>query len=337
MKVTVIGAGSWGTALSLLLGRNGHDVLLLGRDPEGVEALKARRENLRYLPGFLLPKCVRYATLDESHESADMVVIAVPSSAVHEVLPGVRSEGPIVVASKGLNAVTDGVLSDMVASAFPEATVGVLSGPNLAVELAQGIPTVAVAACTDEASAARIRDAFMCPTYRVYISDDVKGVELAGALKNVLAIGAGISDGLGFGDNTKGALMARGLNEVAQIGLALGARLDTFLGIAGVGDLFATATSRLSRNYRVGRALGEGKELNQALAEIGQVAEGVPTCEVAVRLARRLGTPAPICEATYAVLHSRVTARRAVTELMERIPRKEGVLAGDGWRSKGGK
>jgi glycerol-3-phosphate dehydrogenase (NAD(P)+) len=302
---------------------------MLGGEQDDMASIAEHRENLRYLPGFLLTKDVRYARAGEIDDPCDMCVIAVPSGVVHEVLPYAKSKGPIVIASKGLEPTTDGVLSDLVEAAYPDNHVVALSGPNLAVELAQGIPTVAVAACTDEVSAALVRDVFFAPTYRVYISDDIKGVELAGALKNVLAIGAGISDGLGFGDNTKGALLARGLNEVARIGLKLGARLDTFLGIAGVGDLFATASSKLSRNYRVGLALGQGQTLQYALTSIGQVAEGVTTCQVATRLARKLGVQAPICEAIEAILNGKVDPRRAVSELMERLPRREGVLVGD--------
>lgn len=324
----MLGAGSWGTALALLLGRNGREVVLYGRDPDAVESLRQRRENLQYLPGFVLPECVSYERMEGELPPGEMSVVAVPSMAVAGVLPLLGEQSLVLVASKGLDPSGDRLLSDAVEQTHPGTVVAVLSGPNLAVEIARGVPTLAVVACSDEPSAEKVRAAFMSHTYRVYLSDDVRGVELAGALKNVLAIGAGMSDGLGYGDNTKGALLARGLNEVAGIGLAMGARLDTFLGIAGVGDLFATASSTLSRNYRVGRALGAGRSLRDVLEEIGQVAEGVTSCEVAVRIARRMGVPAPICEAIDAVLHGRIEARKAVPELMERTPRKEGVFPG---------
>lgn len=326
MTVAVLGAGSWGTALALILARNGHEVALLGRAEDEIAGIAQRRENLRYLPGFALPDAVRPGLLEDGCPGADFWVIAVPSGAVRDVL-GAMPEGALtVIASKGLDPVTARPLCDTVRDARPDATIAALSGPNLAVELARGVPTAAVSACADETAATCVREAFMCATFRVYLSDDLIGVELAGALKNVLAIGAGVSDGLGYGDNTKGALLARGLREMAELGLAYGGKMDTFFGVAGVGDLFATAASRLSRNYRVGRALGEGKALDQALREIGQVAEGVPTSEAAVRLARERNVETPIFEVVDAILRERLQPRDGVARLMERTPKREGVL-----------
>lgn len=325
MQVHVVGAGSWGTALTLVLARNGLDVRIIVRDEETLEALRSRRENLRYLPGFLLPKEVEVGAWDDLSQPADMTVIAVPTAAVGEVLDELKDPGRIVIASKGLTNHGDGLLTDLLEEKCPGVEVAALSGPNLAVELARGIPTVAVAASTNEATAERVRDAFMSRTYRVYVSDDIRGVELAGALKNVLAIGAGMGDGLGFGDNTKGALLARGLNEMARLGMKMGARLDTFMGIAGVGDLFATASSKLSRNYRVGYALGQGRSLSAALEEVGQVAEGVPTSEQARRLALKYDVPMPVHEVLWRVITGEYEARTAVQALMERTPKREGV------------
>jgi glycerol-3-phosphate dehydrogenase (NAD(P)+) len=328
MTVAVLGAGSWGTALALLLARNGHEVALLGRDAAEMANLRALRENLRYLPGFALPQNARPAALDAAPEAADLWVIATPAGAVREVVRFIPETALAVVASKGLDPVAARPLSETIREALPAATIAALSGPNLAVELARGVPAAAVAACPDEAAAETVRQAFMCAALRVYLSDDLTGVELAGALKNVLAIGGGVSDGLGYGDNTKGALLARGLREMTGLGVALGGKPGTFFGVAGVGDLFATAASRLSRNYRVGRALGEGRDLAEALAEIGQVAEGVPTAEAAVRLARRAGVEAPIFEAVDAILRGRLLPREGVARLMERTPKREGVFLG---------
>ena len=327
MRVAVLGSGSWGTALAIVLGRNGHDVLLLGRDPEETASIGRLRENLRYLPGFPLPPNVQASLLGEPYE-ADLAVIAVPSGAVRETAAFLPT-GParVVVASKGLEPHTGRFMADVLLDARPEARVGVLSGPNLAVEIARGVPTVALSAFARREDAEAVQAAFTCARFRVSVTEDVVGVELAGALKNVLAIGGGMSDGLGFGDNTKGAFLARGLMEVARLGAALGARAETFLGPAGVGDLFATANSRLSRNYRVGLALGQGMTLGDALAEVGQVAEGVPTSEAAEILARRHGVEIPVMAAIEAVLRGRVTPSKAVAMLMERTPRMDDFLA----------
>ena len=327
MVISVVGAGSWGTALAIVLARNGHTVRLIGRESSDLDSLASVRENLRYLPGFALPEGVTVHRDTEALAPGDMVVEAVPSGTVQENLDHFAGYPVIVVASKGLAPENDGVLSDDLEQAYPEAKVVALSGPNLAVELAKGVPTAAISAGRDLAAAELVRGAFQCSSYRVYISDDVKGVQLAGALKNVMAIGAGVGDGLGYGDNTKGAFLARGLNEMTRLGVAMGAKAETFYGIAGVGDLFATASSRLSRNYRVGYALGEGKSLEAILADLGQVAEGVPTCEIAVRLARKINCPVPIMESTLAIVQGKTSPRAAVARLMEGVSTHENVAA----------
>lgn len=319
MKVNVVGAGSWGTALAILLGRNGHEVVLSGRDPDEMESLRRHRENLRYLPGFLLPETVLFSSLAEAPADADMMVLAIPSAALREVAGGLGPGAPlVVVAAKGLEAGTGRTMAEIAAEAMPAAQVGAISGPNLAVEIVRGIPTAAVAAYAELAPAETVRTAFTCRTFRVYITDDLLGVELAGALKNVLAIGAGLSDGLGFGDNTKGALLARGLREMTALGVAMEADPETFMGIAGVGDLFATATSVLSRNYRLGVALAKGKSLSAALEELGQVAEGVGTSDAAQLLAGRHGVEMPVFAAIEAVIHGRLSPAQGVSRLMER-------------------
>lgn len=323
MTVTVLGAGSWGTALAILVARNGNDVVLHGRDADHLSSIGSLRENLQYLPGFVIPDNVRVVSESELMES-DLWIVAVPSSGVREEIGKIKGDSPqIVIASKGLEPGTAKTMAEVVQDGIQHAAISALSGPNLAVEIVRGVPTAAVVASKDLAFADRARNAFMCKSYRVYTSDDVMGVELAGSLKNVLAIGAGISDGLGYGNNTKGALLARGLYEITELGAKMGGRRETFMGIAGVGDLFATASSNLSRNYRVGFAVGEGKSLSETLELIGQVAEGVNTAEAAVVLARRNGVQAPIMEAIDSVLKGRMRALDAVNLLMERMPRSE--------------
>lgn len=327
MHLTVLGAGSWGTALAILLARNGNDVTLWGRDSEEMLSVKALRENVQYLQGFAIPESVTILSSDEELPECDAWVVAVPSGAVRSICSKITGDRPLVVmASKGLESTSAMPLCEVAKQTLPTARVGVISGPNLAIEIVRAIPTAAVVAFADPSDAEVIRSAFMCRQFRVYVSDDIVGVELAGALKNVMGIAAGLSDGLGFGDNTKGALLARGLHEMASLGLAMGARLDTFLGVAGVGDLFATAASRLSRNYRVGRALGEGATLEMALQSIGQVAEGVVTSEAAMVLARRNNVKMPTFEATDNVIRGRVRPLEAVAQLMERLPRSEAIL-----------
>ena len=325
MRATVVGAGSWGTALAVVLARNGHDVCLAAHTAEQAHELQARRENLDHLPGTALPASITVRPMSEALPEADLAVVATPSHAVRQacaLLAG--SKAPVVVASKGLEP-GGGILTDAAREALGGVEVAALSGPNLAKELAEGVPTVAVAASQSRELAMLTREAFSSAKYRVYITDDVIGVELAGALKNVIAIAAGMSDGLSYGDNTKAALLSRGLSEMTRLGVAAGARTETFMGVAGVGDLFATASSSLSRNYRVGLALAQGASLAEALEAIGQVAEGVPTTEAALALASRHGLPAPICGAVWSVIRGEATARANVARLMERTTLYENV------------
>jgi glycerol-3-phosphate dehydrogenase (NAD(P)+) len=232
---------------------------------------------------------------------------------------------PLLIASKGLDVVSSRLLSEVAEELHPGIVTGVITGPNLAVEMVRGIPTAAVVGFEDQAIADFVRQAFVSGSLRVYRSDDRCGLQLAGALKNVVAIAAGMSDGLGFGDNTKGALLARGWREMLTLGLAMGAKAETFMGIAGIGDLFATAASSLSRNYRLGRALGEGAKLATAIDALGQVAEGVPTAEAAVQLARKHGVSMPIFEGIEAVLRGRMDPKRGVAMLMERVTPDEQI------------
>lgn len=323
MRVRVIGAGSWGTALSLVLVRNGHMVELVAHDELTAAQLNQDRENKQYLSTFRFTDAISVVSLGKQSGPANFTVVAVPSFALRDVLGHMGNEGIVCLASKGLDEETGGVLSDVMASVNPLAIPVALSGPNLAMELAKGVPTAAVCASPDEDAAEIVRKAFNGKGYRVYIGDDLKGVELAGALKNVIAIGAGICDGLGFGDNTKGAFVCRGLAEITRLGVAMGAKMETFLGLAGVGDLFATCNSRLSRNYRVGQAIAGGAYLDEAVASIGQVAEGVPTLKVALRMAAEKGIEVPLMSVLNEVLIGMIGFDEAITKLMERDTRFE--------------
>jgi len=328
-RVAILGAGSWGTALATLLSRCAC-VRLWARDPGLARRIQRERTNPRYLPGFQVPACVEAtADLEQALEGAQAAVLAVPAGATREValqaaqaLTRVRL---IVSAAKGLEDTTGLRMSQVIGQALgaPHPRIAALSGPNLAVEVAQGAPTASVAAADSPEVARACQALWMGPTFRVYTSRDLLGVELAGAMKNVIAIGAGICEGLGFGDNSRAAYMTRGLAEITRLGVALGAQPATFLGLAGVGDLIATAGSRLSRNYRVGLGLGQGRPLDEVLAEIGQVAEGVPTTRALCALAQRTRVEMPLSEALHAVLFEGASVRGTLTSLMLRPPQSE--------------
>jgi len=330
LKLAVIGAGSWGTALARLMCGSGCNVWLWTRDAAHAEALQRDRENNRYLPGFPFEPDIRVSCdIGETVDGADVVVIAVPSDAVAEVsslLGGVLKSGAAIVsASKGLDSETGRRVSEVIAAEIPGAgnTLAALSGPNLAVELAAGVPTAGVIACADDDTARFCRMVLGGPTFRLYTCHDIVGVELGGALKNVMAIGAGICEGMGFGDNAKAALMTRGLAEMTRLGCALGAKAETFAGLSGVGDLMATASSRLSRNLRVGLALGQGQCLDEALVEIDQVAEGVPTTRAALRLSEKTGIEVPISAEIHSILFEGRPPAEGLRNLMARTWKDE--------------
>ena len=331
-EIAVIGAGSWGTALAHLLAGNGHEVRLWDRDPELLEAIGKTGANPKYLPEAALPPTVKpRSSLAVALDGAEWAVVAVPSGAIRDVVgeagAHLASGCAVLSAAKGLEADTGFTMSDVIALLLqdtPHAGVVVLSGPNLAQEVVRRIPSASVCAARDIALARRAQEILMAPhVFRVYTHGDVRGVEIAGALKNVLAIGAGISDGLGFGDNTKAALMTRGLMEMTQIGIAAGAKPLTFLGLAGVWDLMATAASRLSRNYRVGLGLADHKPLAGVLHDLGQVAEGVATSRAARLLSRRYNIATPLFDAIYDVLYEGKAPQATVEELMSRPARDE--------------
>lgn len=326
--VGILGTGSWGTALAVMLGRKGVPVRIWGRDPELIARMKRDRVNARYLPETIIPDCVEFCEEPDMLAEIGTGILAVPACAVHEVLnklPSWAEKVLWVLAAKGLEPVRGELLSQVLLVRFPR--IGdryvVLSGPNLAIELVKGIPTATVAASRDREAASQVQELFMCPTLRVYTNPDVIGVELGGALKNVYAIGAGISDGLGYGDNTKGVLLTRGLAEMMRFGTAIGANPETFTGLTGVGDLIATAASRLSRNYRFGNALAQGKSPEEALDELGQVVEGYPTALVARTVAQEREVDVPILNAIANLLLGKIRIPDALQSLMNRPPRGE--------------
>lgn len=327
MKLSVIGSGGWGTALAILLVGKGHEVTLWSWCREESEKLKNEKENTAYLPGVRLPEGLTYTwDLKEAVTSAEVVVTVLPSHRMRDYarqMAPFLGDRPIVNCTKGLEPETLLTMSACIREEIPSARIAVLSGPSHAEEVARNIPTAVVAASEDEALAETVQDIFMTDTFRVYTSGDVKGVELGGALKNVIALCAGMVDGLGYGDNTKAALMTRGLVEIIRLGKALGAREETFTGLTGNGDLIVTCTSRHSRNRRAGVLLGEGKTLTEALSEIHMVTEGVTSCDAAFRLAKQTGVEMPIVFAAHAVLYEEKHPREAVLELMMRDRKKE--------------
>lgn len=327
----MIGAGGWGTALAASIAQEGQPTLLWTRQSAAADAIRARRENVRYLPGVPLPECLAVtADLQEVAAFSRYLILAVPSQAVRavatELARFVTAEHRILNAAKGLEVDTSLRLSQVLCDVLPQVpihAVATLSGPNHAEEVGRGIPSATVVAAQAREVADAWQDVLITPTLRVYTSSDQVGVELAGALKNIIALAAGISDGLGFGDNTKAALVTRGLAEIARLGVKLGALPLTFSGLAGLGDLMATCGSRHSRNRAVGEAVGSGKTLAAALAERGMAVEGVPTCQAAARLAHRLAVDMPITSAVYAVLFESFDPRAAVSALMSRGPKGE--------------
>ncbi len=320
--VAVVGAGSWGTVVAGLC-RQGGDVVLWARRPEIAKEMQAEHTNSIYLPGYLLPEDVRATSdLEEAVAHADVVALAVPSHGMRAVLaeaaPFVAEGTPVVSLAKGVEQGTLLRMTQVVRQVLPSSPAGLLTGPNLAREVAVGQPAASVVAFADLRLAERMMDVFCTPVFRVYTNDDVVGCELAGALKNVVAIAVGIAHGMGFGDNTKASLITRGLAELSRLGVALGGRPLTFSGLAGLGDLVATCSSRQSRNRAVGAALGSGQTIAEVVAEMNMVAEGVKTSRAVVDLARGVGLDLPIAEAVAGVCHEGWTAADALRSLLAR-------------------
>ncbi len=323
-RVTVIGAGSWGTTLAVVLARAGRRVTLYARDARQATELAARRENTRYLPGVRIPDSVVItADLAEAVGASDHLVVAVPSQGVRalaaRLAPLVEPRHLVLSATKGIEAESAQRMSEILTAHLPAMPLAVLSGPNIAREIASGLPAPTVVASRDEAVARAFQELVGTRTFRVYRNDDVAGVELAGALKNVVALGAGAIDGMRLGDNAKAGFITRGLAEIARLGVAAGANPLTFAGLAGFGDLVATAFSQHSRNRAAGELLAQGRSLADVREALGgQVTEGVGTTAAARRLSREAGVEMPIVDATYGVLFEGRGFRDAVTGLMAR-------------------
>lgn len=343
MRVAVLGAGSWGTTLAIVLAENGHDVALWEFDAQLATTVARNRENQKFLPGVTLPASIEVTNdLGAALRAAVMVVFVVPSHATRETArraaPFLPSGALLVCATKGLEEGTLSRMSEVLRDELRVEPGRIVSlvGPSHAEEVSRRIPTSIVAAGSDAAACAEAQAAFVRPYFRIYTNDDVVGVEIATSLKNSIAIAAGILDGLGFGDNTKAALVTRGLAEIARLGVAMGASAETFSGLAGLGDLVVTCLSRHSRNRHLGEAIGRGETLEQALAGMVMVAEGVRTTRAAVELGRRHHVELPIIEMVHRVLFEGRDPREAVTALMMRPPRAEASGETSG-RAKGGR
>jgi len=327
-RVTVIGDGGWGTALSLLLLEQGNAVRLWGAFADYIEQMRRRRENARFLPGIPLPEPLELtARLPEAVDGAEVLVMAVPTQFMRRVLRRFgrcyRRGTPIVSVAKGIENRTLLRPTQIIADVLGRTPVAALSGPSHAEEVARGLPATVTVASRSAALARRAQALFMADRFRVYTTTDVVGVELGGAVKNVVAIAAGICDGLGLGDNAKAALLTRGLAEMTRLGVALGARRHTFAGLAGIGDLITTCTSPFGRNRAVGVQIGQGKSLDEILAGMAMVAEGVRTTRSVRALARRHQVELPITEQVYRVLFRRKDPRAAVRDLMRRAAKDE--------------
>lgn len=327
-RIAILGAGSWGTALSIHCARIGHDVSFWGRDASLMADIARARENPRYLCGMRLDERVMAtASLSETLADATVVIAAVPSHGMRHVLraaePCIPSRAIIVSATKGLETDTLDRMSQVVADEAPNHPIAVLSGPSFAIEVARGLPTAVVVASSTKGVAAQVQELLRGPALRLYASDDVTGVEFGGALKNIIAIAAGVVEGLGIGHNAMAALITRGLVEMSRLACAEGSRSDTLAGLSGLGDLVLTCTGDLSRNRHVGIELGRGRGLPDILGEMRMVAEGVRTTMAALALGERHGVELPLAAQMAAVLDGRITAREAVERLMLRPQRSE--------------
>lgn len=327
-EYAVIGAGSWGTALARVLAKNGNQVTVWSIMEDEIAMLKEKREHETKLPGVILPENINFTTdLKEAVEGKSMLVLAVPSpftrSTAKSMAPFVTEGQLIVNVAKGIEDVTFMTLTDIIEEEIPQANVAVLSGPSHAEEVGKDMPTTLVAGAAKKETAEYIQNAFMCDFIRVYTSPDVLGIELGGALKNVVALAAGAADGLGCGDNTKAALITRGIAEIARLGVAMGGKIESFTGLTGIGDLIVTCSSMHSRNRKAGMLIGQGYTMDEAMKEVKMVVEGVYSAKAAYGLAKKYQVSMPIVEEVNAVLFEGKSAAEAVKDLMFRDKRSE--------------
>ena len=322
-NIGIIGAGSWGTALGILLVNNGHKTTLWSHRQEQAEELDRTREHREKLPGVRLPEALEITNdLEKTLVGKDILIMAVPSVAVRQtakkIKPFIRYGQLIVNVSKGIEEGTLMTLTDIIGEEIPEAVPCVLSGPSHAGEVSRGLPTTCVAGAKERKTAEYIQNIFTSPVFRVYISPDVLGIELGGALKNVIALAAGAADGLGYGDNTKAALITRGISEITRLGIAMGAKAETFYGLSGIGDLIVTCASKHSRNRRAGILLGQGKTMEEAMKEVKMVVEGVYSAKAGWELSQKYHVEMPIIQQVNQVLFESKTPDLAVQDLMLR-------------------
>lgn len=326
-KIGIIGAGSWGIALSLLLHNNGHQVTVWSALESEIEELNANREH-HSLPGVMLPEGILFtADLKNAMDHKELLVTAVPSVYVRGTAGKMREfyeNGQIIVnVAKGIEEATLMTLSEVIEREIPGANVAVLSGPSHAEEVSRGLPTTCVAGAHNKKTAERIQNLFMSPVFRVYTSPDILGIELGASLKNVIALAAGIADGLGYGDNTKAALITRGITEIARLGTEMGGKFQTFCGLTGIGDLIVTCASMHSRNRRAGILIGKGYTMEEAMKEVKMVVEGVYSAKAALKLSQKYQVPMPIIEQVNEVLFNGMSAADAVNQLMLRDKKLE--------------
>ncbi|MDF2677166.1 MAG: hypothetical protein K0Q97_1484 [Bacillota bacterium] len=327
-QITILGAGSWGTALAKLLSDNGSNVTVWLRDENQIKELSTTRINKKYLPNVKIPSNIIFTSdINKAVQEAEIILIVTPTQQIRNVLKQInekyKTNKIIINASKGIEMGTLDRVSEIVKEETLNCIYAVLSGPSHAEEVGLGLPTALTVACENKDTAEKIQDLFMSSYFRVYTNEDVIGVELGGALKNIIALGAGISDGIGYGDNAKAALMNRGIVEIARLGIALGADVHTFYGLSGIGDLIVTCTSVHSRNRSAGFLIGQGLTKDEAIQKVGMVVEGITTTYAAYELSKKLNINMPIVDAMYDVLHNNADVKETVNKLMLRDKKEE--------------
>ncbi|MCI6189261.1 MAG: NAD(P)H-dependent glycerol-3-phosphate dehydrogenase [Clostridium sp.] len=328
-KIAFIGGGSFGSALAVLLAKKGNEVTIYDRDEHVVNDINENKRNSRYLKDLIIPEGVKaYSDMEEAINLAEYIIFAVPSHVTRLIAKSLKGKiqenTPIISIAKGIEEGTDKRLSVVIKEELPNPVV-VLSGPSHAEEVALEIPTAVVVSSEDMNYAKDVQDLLMCPWFRVYTNDDLIGIEIGGALKNVIALAAGAIDGVGYGDNTKAALMTRGMKEIARVGTALGGKVETFYGLTGMGDLIVTCTSMHSRNRRAGILIGQGKTLDEAVKEVGMVVEGVKACKAFYELKEKINVSMPITDALYNVLFNGADPKTSVYNLMVRKKKSESL------------
>lgn len=327
-KVTFLGGGSFGTSLAILLADKGNDVNIYDRDNDVVNDININRKNDKYIKGLQIPNRVTaYTDMDEALANAEFVVLAIPSHVIRTVSKSLKEKikdgVPVISIAKGIEQETNLRLSEVIQEELPNNPVVILSGPSHAEEVAFNIPTTVVVSSLDMEVAKEVQELFINSNFRVYTNDDLVGVEIGGAVKNVIALAAGVCDGIGYGDNTKAALMTRGMAEIVRIGMKLGGKAETFLGLTGMGDLIVTCTSLHSRNRRAGFLIGSGKTVDEAIEEVGMIVEGIKACKAFYELKEKLEIEMPITDVAYKVLFNGKDPKEAVSHLMGREKKDE--------------